>query len=243
MNIEIDRLFPRLSRGSRYQVALATVLLVIIPLLSFAFVGITVFFGISTYSWFSRGLIAALALTVAVCGYMIIHRYPRNIIKLRQYLERMAEDELPERIHLVSTEDDTVAIEKYLNNVLEKMRNRNRELEEQLEVARRLQKTIEAQSQEILAAERQRVMVQSLGAACHHIGQPMTVLRAHMDMLRRNETGSLTKEDLANCARATEAISEVLDKLRTVNEYRTEPYQVFTSADGNRKQQDIIAVE
>ncbi len=39
-----------------------------------------------------------------------------------------------------------------------------------------MKRTIEAQREEILAAERQRVMIQSLGAACHHLGQPATVV-------------------------------------------------------------------
>ena len=34
-------------------------------------------------------------------------------------------------------------------------------------------------------AERQRVMVESLGAACHHLGQPSTILLASLELMRK----------------------------------------------------------
>ena len=77
-----------------------------------------------------------------------------------------------------------------------------------------------------LQTERQRVMLESLGAACHHLGQPATVLLANLGIMRRkveDPTCNL-KELIHNALDAAESLSEILHKLNAVNEYRTTPY-------------------
>lgn len=76
-------------------------------------------------------------------------------------------------------------------------------------------------------AERHRVMLESLGAACHHLGQPATVLLANLGIMQRklNGTGDELINDLVKSSiEAAETLGEILHKLNTVNEYKTTRY-------------------
>ncbi len=74
--------------------------------------------------------------------------------------------------------------------------------------------------------ERQRVMLESLGAACHHLGQPATVLMANLGIIQsRLETSDkLIEELVTNSLTAVTRLGEVLHKLNEVNIYRTTSY-------------------
>ncbi len=75
-------------------------------------------------------------------------------------------------------------------------------------------------------AERQRVMLESLGAACHHLGQPATVLLANlgiMDVMLSQDDKAL-REVLRSSLESAEALSEILHKLNGVHQYRTTQY-------------------
>lgn len=75
-------------------------------------------------------------------------------------------------------------------------------------------------------AERQRVMIESFGTACHHLGQPATVLLANLDMISK-EAGNLseaTRKQLAESIEAVGTIRDLLLKLNTTVLYRPTPY-------------------
>ncbi|MEI6807159.1 MAG: PAS domain S-box protein [bacterium] len=74
--------------------------------------------------------------------------------------------------------------------------------------------------------ERQRVMLESLGAACHHLGQPATVLLANLGIMERKiGNGDLGLHQIVHsCLQAAETLSEILHKLNAIDEYRTTPY-------------------
>lgn len=76
-------------------------------------------------------------------------------------------------------------------------------------------------------AERHRVMLESLGAACHHLGQPATVLLANLGIMQRKMdtvgdemVGELVKSSIE----AAETLGDILHKLNAVNEYKTTRY-------------------
>lgn len=75
-------------------------------------------------------------------------------------------------------------------------------------------------------AERQRVMVESLGAACHHLGQPATVLLASLELLARVRPTdkAMSEELLASSIDAAESLRKMLHNLNDITEYRTTPY-------------------
>jgi len=74
--------------------------------------------------------------------------------------------------------------------------------------------------------ERQRVMLESLGAACHHLAQPATVITANLGLIRsRLDTSDRLVDGLVeNCLDAANRLGAVLHKLNEVNEYRTTRY-------------------
>lgn len=75
-------------------------------------------------------------------------------------------------------------------------------------------------------AERQRVMLESLGAVTHHMGQPATVLLANLEMLalRRSDMDSDDAHLLKSSIAAAETLSQILHRLINVNEYKTTRY-------------------
>jgi PAS domain S-box-containing protein len=74
--------------------------------------------------------------------------------------------------------------------------------------------------------ERRRVMLESLGAACHHLGQPATMLLGNLELLRERlqaaepETRRLVQGGLD----AMDQLTSVLRKLTGVTEYKTTEY-------------------
>lgn len=75
-------------------------------------------------------------------------------------------------------------------------------------------------------AERHKVMLESLGAACHHLGQPATVLLANLGIMQKKLEGANgdVKELLDASLEAAESLGQILHKLNTVNEYKTTRY-------------------
>ena len=75
-------------------------------------------------------------------------------------------------------------------------------------------------------AERRRVMLESLGAACHHLGQPATVLLANLGIIQKRLDGAedLVVELVKTSIDAAESLGSILHKLNTVNEYKTTQY-------------------
>ncbi len=74
--------------------------------------------------------------------------------------------------------------------------------------------------------ERRRVMFESLGAACHHLGQPATLLLGNLELMRERLRGAdpETLKLVQGSLNAMEKLSAVLRRLNAVNEYRTTQY-------------------
>jgi PAS domain S-box-containing protein len=75
-------------------------------------------------------------------------------------------------------------------------------------------------------AERQRVMLESLGAVCHHMGQPATVLLANLGLVQAKvgDAGKDVEDLVDSCLAAAENLGEILHRLNAVNEYKTTRY-------------------
>lgn len=74
--------------------------------------------------------------------------------------------------------------------------------------------------------ERQQVMVESLGTACHHLGQPATVLLASLEMMQKmlDTNPGMLRELVDSSMEAAESMRSMLHDLNTLTEYRTRPY-------------------
>lgn len=87
-----------------------------------------------------------------------------------------------------------------------------------------LQRTIAEQQRALLEAERQRVMIESLATACHHLGQPATVIMTCLALMRRENPSPDMAALITPCETAATAIEDILKRLNRVSEYRTVPY-------------------
>lgn len=81
-------------------------------------------------------------------------------------------------------------------------------------------------------AEQHRAMLASLGAACHHLGQPATVLLANLEMLKQDriKDSEVFTEIVGLSCEAAERIAEILHKMKEVEEFRTTRY-ISTTGD------------
>jgi len=213
------------SRGTRRQIGVATMLMVILPNMVICY--IVLFSPEGAYSTAIKAILGVLVCLMAVGGYLLLNRYPRKVTRLRSYLRQIAEGELPAEIQLSETGNDIRDVESFLNIILDELRRKVTLLETQLRLTREMQTALESQQRELLEAERHRVMINSLGAACHHIGQPATILRTHLHFLKQQSRGPKERTEIEECEKALDAIAEVLDKLRRVSAYRTVPYRTF----------------
>ena len=77
-------------------------------------------------------------------------------------------------------------------------------------------------------AERHHVMLESLGAACHHLGQPATVLLGNLELMQNrmalSEDNDMMKQLVDSSLDAMGRLKEVLDRLNSVHEYKTTTY-------------------
>ena len=215
------------SRGSRRQIGAATALMAILPNMVICYVFL--FSDDDTYSLPAKLILGGLVCLLAVSGYLLLNRYPKKVSRLRQYLKQIAEGELPEKIVLHESENDVRDVEEFLNIILEELRKK---------VA-----LLESQQEELLEAERHRVMINSLGAACHHIGQPASILRAHLHFLKGQVSGAAELNEIRECEQTVDSIAEILDKLRGVSEYRTVPYRTFPVEGPPGDDMEILDIE
>ena len=74
--------------------------------------------------------------------------------------------------------------------------------------------------------ERRRVMLESLGAACHHLGQPATILMGNLSMIRKGVSAcdDKVRKLVESSIDATQELGRILHKLNAVNEYKTMQY-------------------
>jgi CheY-like chemotaxis protein len=90
----------------------------------------------------------------------------------------------------------------------------------------KMQQKIEEQRKALIDAERQRVMMESVAAACHHFAGPLTTIIPYLEILAEDEdiVGPERRNMLEQCLKAAEMMKMILEKFRQVREYRTRPF-------------------
>ncbi len=214
------------SHNALQQSIIAVVLIAVIPALSLYYMGSSMFLHADLTSPYIQLVIFTMMMIISSAGFIMLLKFPRNIIKLRQHIAEVASGVLPDKINLMDTHssDDLMFIETGLNVILQEMHHRIEFVEEKLRVEHDLRETIELQHKELLHAERHRAMVQSLGAACHHIGQPAAILKMRLRVIKQIVGSDDELAEIEECEKDLRLILIVLDKLRAVNEFRTESY-------------------
>ena len=90
-------------------------------------------------------------------------------------------------------------------------------------------------------AERHRVMLESFGAACHHLGQPATILHANLDFMKTHLLGidESVKDVVESSIEAMDRLGKILHRLNSVNEYKTTEYLQNQNGDSKDKSRII----
>jgi DNA-binding response OmpR family regulator len=90
----------------------------------------------------------------------------------------------------------------------------------------KMQQKIDEQRKALLDAERQRVMMESVAATCHHFAGPLTTMFSNLQMFTEveNMEESEKRKMLEQCLKAAEIMKVILNKFQQVREYRTRPF-------------------
>lgn len=143
------------SAGARVQFAIGVSLISVIPLLAVWYLHLVG--GVENIAFDVRSImIVLLVLLAGGSGYLILRKYPVNIVKLRGYLERMIYGQLPDQVSLLKAEDDIAVVEKCLNVIIGQLRER-------LEILQQEKKALQQQLFQVQKMESLGVM--AAGAA------------------------------------------------------------------------------
>ena len=215
-----------ISRGTREQFAVVVALMSVLPILAFAYL---LGDAIASHSLDRKTLFFMLPSVVAMMGLgvILLARHTLEVVRLREYLETMSKGGLP-RIRLADASADFEAINRYLGAVIKQSDDKV--------------KVIEEQSRALLQAEQQKVMEETVGAACHHLGQPATVIRVYLDLMKRAEMSPEMQGMIQECQSAAEEVANVLHRLQGVGAYKTEPYLVPREEGDARTDERILKI-
>jgi signal transduction histidine kinase len=215
-----------ISLGTRQQFSVAVALMSVIPLLAFAYVlGDAIMsrsLNIETIYFLLPSIVTLMAL-----GVMLLARHTMEVSRLRHYLEDMSRGEVP-MLNGDQSSEDFLAIQRSLGAVL-------RQGSEKVKV-------MEARSKALVQAEQQRVMAETVGAACHHLGQPATIIRGYLDLMKRAEVSPEMRAMIQECQAATEEVATVLHRLKGVGQYETEPYLKTSEVIAGRPDERILKI-
>lgn len=76
----------------------------------------------------------------------------------------------------------------------------------------------------LLEAERNRVLIQTAGAAAHEINNPLALMSAQIQLLLTKPVDDEVRARLRRIHEASVRISEIVKKMESVTEYTTKPY-------------------
>ncbi|MEI6168429.1 MAG: hypothetical protein WCS52_14700 [bacterium] len=196
-------------RGAWGQVAVAAMLITVLPTLILAWAWKSHLDG-TALPPLAAWCVGGIVFLVIILGYTLLFKYPVSIVRLRQYLSTIANGGIPGQVTLSQDEDDLAAVQHYMERIVTMAEDRIQMIEKRHEVE--------------LGAERQRVMIESLGAMCHHVGQPATVMSMCLYRLKNNPPPGEVPVILTECEAAFDSMTEILDQLRTTSQYASEPY-------------------
>jgi signal transduction histidine kinase len=212
--------------GTRARFGVAVSLMSVLPLLAFMYLLIN---GLRHESVTQEAFyfVTPVIVLLVVLGIVLLVRHSRQVEQLRRYLEVMARGGAPS-LMFGDGGEDFAAIEKCLGAVIRQTDDRVR--------------VIESQSRALVQAEQQRVMVETLGAACHHLGQPATVIRVYLEMMQKKESSAEMQRMIGECQEAAESVAGILHRLQGVGKYQTEPYLPSRPVDESGHEDRILKI-
>ncbi|OGV71174.1 MAG: hypothetical protein A2283_23740 [Lentisphaerae bacterium RIFOXYA12_FULL_48_11] len=214
--------------GAGTQFLIAALLISVLPTLTIVYILFAPQFNFYMSENATKWALSMILLLV-VAGYTLLAKYPLSIMRLRNYLALLAKGDFSQQIELGKDEDDLKAISNYISSIVQQTQDRIH--------------TIEEQTKSIVEAESRKVMIESLGAACHHIGQPATVINTYLNMMRRKETHPEMLAMISECQKASDNLANVLEKLMGITQYQTEAYLPSGKSEPSRSDEQILKLD
>ncbi len=213
-------------RTTRYQFAVAVAIMSAIPLLAFGYLLADALLEGALSLQTMYLMIPAIVALVSL-GIVVLMRHTMEMSRLRQYLEVIARGGAPQGDRWVANADFE-AMGKSLDTVMAQASEKVR--------------IIEAQSKALVHSEQQRVMVETVGAACHHLGQPATVISVYLDLMKKKESSPEMQRLITECQLAATDVSGILHRLQNVTMYQTEPYLLTGDPGVKRSDERILKI-
>ncbi len=213
--------------GAGTQFIVAALLISVLPTLTIVYILLTPYFDFSITETAMKWVLGMVLLLV-ITGYALMAKYPISIMRLRDYLALLAKDDFSQKIELGNDEDDLKAISGYISSIVEQTQERIH--------------TIEQQTKRLIDAESRKVMIESLGAACHHVGQPATVINTYLSMMRKKEKQPEMLAMIDECQKASDDLANVLEKLMGVTQYQAEAYLPSGKSEQSRSDEQILKI-
>lgn len=223
------------------QAKIAVALLLVIPSLAFFYLGFQVGTGEDGLRLYLEAFLVAVCVLASVLyGYRIFRIYPQTIRNLRHFIAQASEKTFWKDIPIQEAQysDELKTLELGLNKVMKELTEGVILIEEKYRLENILRKHLEHQHRLMVQSERHLAMVQSIGAACHHLGQPTAALRMRLYILKEKSKTLEEMAEIDQCLRDLDEICDILHRLREVREFRTEPYL----GNGDAPEQQILAI-
>ncbi len=214
----------------------------VIPLLSMIYIVVMVWIYPGRITYMTGAVLIALILLMNIAGFLIQLEYPRILMKLRNHISGIARGILPDKGRLPESRnsDDLIDLENGVNEVIEEMRRQLRVARDNQLLEQERRQRIEQQQQELIHAEKHRAMIQTLGAVCHHMGPPLKILRMRMRLMKHiDDMSPMERVQIEECKKELEVTVNIIERLRTIREFRTEPY---TGDDDHYNDTEILAI-
>lgn len=99
------------------------------------------------------------------------------------------------------------------------------ELRRAFEDLKRAHREMEEMQQQLLEAERLKILLETAGGAAHEINQPLQAITLQLEMMAmKMSKGDSTKRVIEEVLEQAERISSILRKMKDIQRYRSTPY-------------------
>ncbi len=195
----------------------------VVPTLAFFYIGILHSSGRSLP--FAAELLASgCTVVLALCGYRIMCKYPKNILRIREQIQKSASGVLPEKFVLEQSvnSDDLAVIENNFNAMIDEMNHRLEALRARLEPESRLREDMKHRDEEILHLRKYPLLIQRLFPAWRRLIDLSLSLRTHVFGLGRYVGSIEEMKKLKSILNEVEEISEELQRMKEIGDIHEE---------------------
>ena len=196
------------SRSARSHYVIGGALVTLIPMLAIAYCVLVERYARQTFLAYSPFVLIAVAIGIAA-GYILLNRFPANILRLRRYTEELVSGKIPTEISLLKEMDDVCAIEHSMNTLISQLSSRSEEL-------RRINEQLNLEIEERRRAE--ELKDEFVSTVSHELRTPLSITEEGISLLLDGIPGPINDKQKkvlltskGNIERLSRIINDLLD--------------------------------